>query len=476
MRLILLLLLSLLNPIISGYAQSNSFERFFNTGSLKTASYSIYAIDAKTGEKIAASEQKSLSTASVMKLFTTAVALDVLGPDYTFATSLFYCGNIDSKTETLTGNLVLNGGRDPAFYSSFFEDHYKDCFDSWCRQLKEKGIRNIKGQLRIDLFGRDRIFVPGGWAWDDVGNYYGTGVSDLTFGDNLYEIHFESSKYIPHIAPIRLIKPEMEDLSLENKVFTSAKSGDNTIVYGAPGSWHQSIEGTIPTNQTDFVVKAAMPDPPLIAGQLLIKKMGENGIRISGGVIKESLTDGPKLTLVGTQLSPPLKDLIVPLNKESLNLYAEHLLREIGHKLSGEPSLEKGLEAYRQFCIDKGIDGVGFFPEDGSGLSRSNAMTAQTLVETMKHVYDGPNREIFFNSLPVAGVDGTLKNSFKGTPLEKNVRAKTGSMSRVRSIAGTLKTKSGKNILFAILINNFDLKSQEVSKLLESILLSFYND
>jgi D-alanyl-D-alanine carboxypeptidase/D-alanyl-D-alanine-endopeptidase (penicillin-binding protein 4) len=224
------------------------------------------------------------------------------------------------------------------------------------------------------------------------------------------------------------------------------------------------------------VVKAAMPDPSIVAASAFLKKILETGIRISGGVAKILEDDGTQRTIVCSQLSPPLKDLIVPLNKESLNLYAEHLLLEIGRKSRGKATLENGIEAYIQFCKDNEINSKGFFPEDGSGLTRSNAMTAQTLVETLKKEYDGPFREIFFHSLPVAGVDGTLKNSVRGTPLEKNVRAKTGSMSRVRSLAGTLKTSKGNDILFAILINNFDLKSAEMSKLLESILMSLYNE
>jgi len=476
MRIFTLLLLSLFSPLLSGYAQNNSFERFFSTGSLKTASYSIFAIDAKTGEKIAASDQKSLSTASVMKLFTTSVALDILGPDYTFSTSLAYTGTLDSNTGILAGNLIIIGGGDPAFYSTWFKDHYKDCFDNWINQLKKSGIKTVDGRLLLDLSAMNEATIPGGWVWEDIGNYYGAGVSALTFGDNLYEIHFASPKAEGLPVTIHSGKPEIEGLILDNKVMSSARTGDHTIAYGAPGLLHQYIEGTIPVDQTDFVVRAAMPDPPAVAATALLRKMKENGIPVTGGVSKIFSDDGTKKTILCTQLSPPLKDLIVPLNKESLNLFAEHLLREVGRKRSGEASLEKGLEAYQKFCEDYGINIQGFFPEDGSGLTRSNAMTSQTLVETIKHVYDGPYREIFFNSLPVAGVDGTLKNSFKGTPLERNVRAKTGSMSRVRSIAGTMKTKSGKEILFAVMINNFDLKSSETSKLLESILLSFYND
>ncbi|MCK9638882.1 MAG: D-alanyl-D-alanine carboxypeptidase/D-alanyl-D-alanine-endopeptidase [Prolixibacteraceae bacterium] len=458
------------------FAQKNSVGHFFSSGNLSTASYSIYAIDARTGDLLFETDQKSLSSASAMKLFTTAVALEILGPDYTFSTSLYYSGNIDPQNGALTGNLILKGGGDPAFFSSFFEDHYKDCMSNWVAQLKKSGIRKIKGNILLDLSSLEHASVPGGWAWDDIGNYYGAGVSALTFKDNLYDIHFSSSKAVGVKTAIKSINPEIPGLILNNNVTSSAEAGDHTIVYGAPGSLHQSIEGTIPADQTDFVIKAAMPDPPQMAGQALLKKLKEEGIDLSGDVIKMPEGEKSAGTLVGTQLSPPLKEIIVPLNKESLNLYAEHLLCEIGRKYSGEPSRAKGLEAYHKFCLDKGIDSRGFFPADGSGLTRSNALTSKMLVETMKYIYDGPNRMIFLNSLPVAGVDGTLRNSFKGTPLEKNVIAKTGSMAHVRCIAGLMRSKSNKTILFAILINNFDLKSQETTKLLESILLNFYND
>jgi D-alanyl-D-alanine carboxypeptidase/D-alanyl-D-alanine-endopeptidase (penicillin-binding protein 4) len=476
MRYFSLFILAFGFGVLSGFTQNNTFDHFFNSANLKTASYSLFVIDAKTGEKICESPQKSLSTASVMKLFTSAVALEYLGPDYTFTTSLAYSGTIDKKTGTLNGNLILTGGKDPAFYSAFFEDHYRDCFENWIRELKKSGIKKINGKLLIDLSALDRTTVPGGWAWDDIGSYYGAGVSALTYRDNLYEIHFSSSRLVEKLATINSLYPEIPDLSLENQVYSSTKTGDHTIVYGAPGSYHQYIEGTIPVDQTDFVVRASMPNPPLFAGQTLSKKIKENGIIFSGEVSVLKANDNVRRTLLCTQLSPPLKDLIVPLNKESLNLYAEHLLREIGLVKMGEASISKGIAAFQQYCAEKNINSVGFFPVDGSGLTRSNAFTTQTLVETIKTVYDGPHRDIFFNALPIAGVDGTLKNSFKDTPLEKNVRAKTGSMSRVRNISGTMKTKSGRIILFAVILNNFDLPSAEASKLLESILLSFYDE
>lgn len=460
---------------LQGFAEDRSAERLFSTGKLKTVSYSFYAIDAETGKKIHSSVQKSLSTASVMKLFTTAVALDMLGPDFTFSTSLEYCGKIEPETGELLGNLVLKGGGDPAFYSAYFTDYYNNCFENWIREMKAAGIKKINGRLLLDLSAMDDTSVPGGWAWDDIGNYYGAGVSALSFKDNLYEIHFASPKAAGKGVSIVAKNPEITGLSLENRVISSARTGDHTIAFGAPGSFSQYIEGTIPAGHSDFVVKAAMPDPPAMAARAFLSSLREHGIEINGEteILKTGETD--RRVLLSKMVSPPLKELIVPLNKESLNLYAEHLLRETGRKYAGVPTIENGLNAYRQFCIDKSVSDLGFFPADGSGLSRSNALTTQTLVETMKYIYDGNLREPFFGSLPVAGIDGTLKNSFKGTPLESNVRAKTGSMERVRSLAGTMKTMEGKIILFAVILNNFDLTSEETAKLMETILLSFYN-
>jgi len=476
MKRYLLIILFCCHPFWMVWAQRVSAERFFSTERLKTASYSIYAIDAESGAKICETAQKSLSTASVMKLMTTAVALEYLGPDFTFSTSLYLTGSVDTSTGTLNGNLILKGGGDPAFCSSFFEDHYSGCFDHWISQLKKRGIKRINGNLILDLSALDANRVPGGWCWDDLGNYYGASPSALTYADNLYAIHFASPKSQGMKTTIKFIEPEIKELNLENMVLSSTRSGDHTIVYGAPGSPNQVIEGTIPTEQTDFVVKAAMPDPPMIAGTTFWKKLKEEGIGFTGTITSASAEWNQSGTLIAIQLSPPLKELIVPLNKESLNLYAEHLLLEIGRRSSGKPSVDKGIEAYQQFCKGYGFDTLGFFPVDGSGLTRSNAFSAKTLVETMKVMYDGRNRDFFFRALPIAGVDGTLRNSFKDTPLEKNLQAKTGSMARVRSIAGLMKTKSKRTILFAILINNFDLTTAETSKLLESIIMSFYND
>lgn len=476
MRLPVLSLLLCFSAFQSNFGQPASIERLFRTNKLSSASYCIYAMDARSGVPVYASEQKSLSTASVIKLFTTAVALDQLGANFTFSTSLWYTGKIDAEKRVLNGDLILRGGGDPAFYSSYFPEHYQNCFEDWILKIREKGIRQIKGNLLLDLSVMPEANLPDGWCWDDIGNYYGAGVSPLTFNDNSFEIHFSSAKVEGIAATIHSISPEISGWQPLNHVKSSLRSGDHTIVYAAPGSLTPRLEGTIPTNQADFVVKASLPDPAIAAGNALRKKITESGILMKGKVVKMNSTTNSSPIFLAEKLSPPLKDLIVPLNKESLNLFAEHLLCEIGRKHSGEPSLSKGIEAYLQFCKEKNIDDSGFFPNDGSGLSRSNALTAKTLTETLYRMAQSSDSSTFFASLPIAGVDGTLKNAFKGTPLEKNVVAKTGSMARVRSLSGKLTTRNHRTLLFTILINNFDLTSAEMARLLESILNLLYEE
>jgi D-alanyl-D-alanine carboxypeptidase/D-alanyl-D-alanine-endopeptidase (penicillin-binding protein 4) len=150
------------------------------------------------------------------------------------------------------------------------------------------------------------------------------------------------------------------------------------------------------------------------------------------------------------------------------------LLREIGRAKKQDPSLQPSLEALQEFWEGKKINLDGFYPADGSGLSRSNNLCPRTLVEILSYMYKSPAREFFFNSLPLAGVSGTLDHSFKKTPLENNLRAKTGSIKRVRSMAGILTNRKGNKIIFALIINNYEGKG--INQVFEDFLMDLYRN
>lgn len=463
-----LLLVLFLSVLFETYAQKE-LNTIFSNEHLRTASISWYALDAKTGEVIAETPQKSLAPASVMKIVTTAAALEILGPQFRFKTEVGYSGKIENESGVLTGDLVIKGGCDPSFYSKYFADYYKGTFEDWAEEIKNSGIKKIKGDLVIDVSVMKDSSIPGGWAWDDIANYYGAGVSALNYFDNLYEIHFSSPSGIGKSAKIVYTLPAIDGLALENKVVTSDSNFDLSCVYGAPHSFRQEISGTIPMNRSDFVVRAATPDPAVSVAAEFKKILSQKGILLQGVVRKTA--QNKQFTVLAEKLSPELKDLIVPLNQKSINLFAEQLLLEIGRAMKNDPSLQPSIDALYEFWKNK-VNCEGFFPTDGSGLSRSGSITTRTLAEIVAYMYKGQNSEVFFNSLPLAGVSGTLDNSFRRTPLENNLRAKTGSMKRVRSLAGIFTGKTGKKIAFALILNNFEGIS--TGPVMEDFLISLY--
>lgn len=456
---------------LSTFAQAPSALK---DSALANAGYSVYAIDATTGKVVFSTPQVSLVPASVMKIVTTAAALEVLGPDYRFHTLLGYSGAINPGTGLLEGNLILKGGCDPAFYSHYFEGHYKGTFETWAIALAKIGIKTIHGNLIVDVSRMEGQSIPGGWLWEDIGNYYGAGVSALTYSDNCYKILFSSATGSGQPVKITGTVPYIDSLDLINKVASSAVNQDQTIIYGAPGSFSHLVEGSIPKGRTGFVVKGAMPDPAKIAATELVKVLSDNKMSFVGKVLINKEIPVVGFTQVADKVSPPLSDLIVPLNTESINLFAEHLLREVGRLRKGSSSNDSSLLAVKGFWHEKKIFAKGFCPADGSGLSRSNAICPRTLAEIFRFMYLGPHSEAFFNSLPVAGKTGTLQFSFKGTNLENNLRAKTGSMSRERSLAGIFANKSGKKVIFAVIINNFEGNQSSAGKVIENLLDELY--
>lgn len=465
-----LLFIIFLGVLIQSYAQKE-LNTVLGDKLSPTASFSFYAIDANTGEVLAESPQKSLVPASVMKIVTSAAALEILGPQFRFRTLFGFTGKVGKETGVLNGDAVVKGGGDPAFYSRYFTDYYKGTFEEWADRMVSSGIKKINGDLIIDISYIGNSSIPGGWTWEDIGNYYGAGVSALNYFDNLYEIHFSSPQGVGKSTKVAYTFPSIEGLVLDNKVVTSEINLDLACVYGAPLSFRQEISGTIPMNRSDFVVKAATPDPAIVAAADFKKVLSRKGIILQGNIRK--VAQGKEFTVLAEKLSPELQGLIVPLNQKSVNLFAEQLLPEIGRAMKKDFSLQSSIDALSEFWKDK-VNCEGFFPSDGSGLARSNSISTRTLAEILAYMYKGPNSEVFFNSLPLAGVSGTLDNSFRRTPLENNLRAKTGSMKRVRSLAGIFTSKKGKKVAFALIVNNFE--GTRIGQELEDFLINLYEN
>jgi D-alanyl-D-alanine carboxypeptidase/D-alanyl-D-alanine-endopeptidase (penicillin-binding protein 4) len=470
MRIRTLILVTLISQAL--FSQQSAFETFLSDSSMRSGSVSFHLIDAGSGLTLYDHNSgKSLIPASVMKLVTTSAALELMGPDHTFTTAIGYNGILNSRTGVLKGNIIIKGGGDPALGSEAFISYYQNFEQDWVEQIKKAGIRKIKGKVVTDDSYFDYQPVPGKWLWEDTGNYYGAGAFGLSLYDNSYEIHFRtSSDGLTH--EITGIFPEECRTGITD-MLTVSGTEDHGYVYAAPYSTTGWMAGTIPSGENDFVLRASITDPPLLMAEIITNRLKASGIKISGNPSTERIDPGSTEDFVEIDelVSPPLKEIAEVLNHESVNLYAEHLVREMGKKFKSSGSADSGLAVIDEFLAAAGINSEGIFMEDGSGLSPLNSVSAEGLTGLL-HFMKTKSKysEVFFNFLPEAGREGTLKNYFRDPELENRLAAKSGSMTRVRAYAGYLKTVSGKELIFCIIVNNFTGPSRNIVTHIENIL------
>ena len=437
------------------------------------ASIGVYMQDAETGEVThSSSPGLSLAPASTQKLLTTAAALEILGPDYRFSTSLAYTGEIHN--DTLNGDLIILGGGDPALGSKYFKDHYfKHPFlTSWTDSLEQHHIRHIQGNILTDASVYEDQMIPDTWIWEDIGNYYGAGACGLSVYDNLYEIHLSSPSMAGQPTTIISTNPVIPNLEFDNQVLSSDKQQDLAYVFGSPLDSKRILRGTIPKGKSGFIVKASIPDPPYLLGWQLRKILEAGGITVTGEIKKRKKEQTEKpVSVIATTFSPPLIDIIRVTNHESVNLFAEHLLKQISYLNSGVGSTEEGTHLIIDFWKDRGIDTRGLFMCDGSGLSRFNAITPRQMVQVLDYMKNkSRNSNLFFSSLPSVP-NGTLYYFNPDNFPNNGLRAKSGSMTRVRCFAGLLKTTSGRELLFAVFINNFSCSQSKAIHAIENLLV-----
>lgn len=467
-----LIIQCLLVVTISSAQRRSDFEQELNywiqKPELEHSSIGICLQDAGTGKILAQTNpQLSLVPGSILKLVTTATALEMLGPNFRFETKLATNGEIVNGD--LLGDLMIVGGGDPALGSEYFEEYYLKYhfLDEWIDALKEKNIRSISGKILVDASIYESQTVPSTWIWEDLGNYYGAGVSGLSIYDNMYRIHLSSRPEAGMPTKIKKIDPEIPNIYFDNQVLSSNINRDRAFVFGSPNSNKRVTRGTIPKGKADFVIKASMPNPSKLIKSQLEKRLAKRGIKLNS---RKEIKQVEPYLICGTS-SPELIDIIRVTNYESVNLFAEHLLKHLSFKKSGIGSTKEGVGIVKRFWKSKGINTEGFFMEDGSGLSRFNAITAKQVVQILNYMKnESKNSDLFFGSIPKVP-NGTLyvfdpKNFPNGS-----LQAKSGSMTRVRCYAGLLKTTSNKDILFSVMLNNFSCSQSKAINLIEEFLL-----
>ncbi len=395
-----------------------------------TATVGLYVVDSRTGKVLL--EQgcnQSLVPASCMKVVTTGAALELLGPNMRFETRLVYDGAIEKGL--LKGNLCIVGGGDPTLGSERFGGSWQQQIASWCDAVEKAGIREIEGEVIGDDSRWERAMAPTGWGWEDIGNYYGAGASALSFHENSYSLFFRPAAEVGEMATVLRLEPTVPGLFLESEVGTGpVGSGDRACIYGSEYALLQRVRGTIPAGVSEFSIRGAIPDPASTAALLLKQALEARGIQ----VVHRSFSHQQNSTVLHTTYSPPLAKILYWTNRRSINLYAEHLLKRMGEQQLGEGSTRAGIEAVTQFWRSKGIDLTGFRMEDGSGLSRTNLISAKQLVAILCKMKESSHFPLFLETLP------EKKELF---------RLKPGGMKLVGGYAGY-----GGDLVFAVLVNN----------------------
>lgn len=424
--------------------------------------------------------QRSLPPASTMKLITTATAFAVLGEEYTYQTRLDYDGVL--RGDTLLGSLRLRGVGDPSLGSGRFPGFpdWKARLLSWVQAVQKAGIRVITGRVVADdgAFGENT--TPGGWPWDDLGNYYGAGATGLMVNENLYQLFFKPADSLYKPAPVLRTEPPVPYLTFDNRVKTDAPgTGDQVNIFAGPFDRRAYLEGYVPQGVREFSVKGSLPEPGYFAALSLQTELTNLGVSIAQEPV--SLTQlrreqadaqlPPATGELHRQASPPLRDLARACNFESINLYAEAFLKTVGVGMNYGTSTAQGINALKQVWRGKGVDLTGFRPLDGSGLSPQNGLTALNMAGILSAAAREAWFPAFYASIPVLGVSGTVKNVGRKTRAAGNVRAKSGSIGGVRCYAGYFTTKTGELMAFAFLMQNYDPDAGTVRLELEKLMV-----
>ncbi len=383
--------------------------------------------------------------ASNMKLLVSAAALDRLGPDFVYKTTVHSAGPA-SKRGVIEGDIVLVGGGDPVLET-------KD-LTAFAKQIRAKGIRKVRGDVVVD----DSMFDDGrlgwAWTWGDLPYYYSAEISALNLNRNVVGVRVYPGK-IAGASVVVALEPPTSHVEVESTATTGEADSKKTIwVDRRLGRNVIRVGGSVPLGTKVAGPEEAITvrEPALYAGHIFKDELSKQGIVILGRVRAGKLPAGAMLLCEHT--SPPLSRILALLNKPSDNLIAEVLLKTLGSVLKGKGTAEAGREVEKEFFEEIGLDLTGFNLADGSGLSRINYVTARNIADLLTHMSKHKHAQVYIDSLPVAGVDGTLRNRMKGTAAEKNVRAKTGYISRVSSLSGYVRTKSGEPIVFSILMNH----------------------
>jgi serine-type D-Ala-D-Ala carboxypeptidase/endopeptidase (penicillin-binding protein 4) len=452
---------------------------------MNKAEWGILIVDAMTGETLYEKNADSFFVpASNLKLFTTALALAKLGPDYRFRTTLETSGEI--KEGVLSGDLILVGRGDPNLSNRKFPYETKEEFEGppervlseLAEQLLGRGVKQISGSVIGDdsYFPRERY--PDGWEIDDMVWEYGAAISAIVLNDNTITLTVVPGTRAGEAVAtsVDLLTPEF---SIKNEVITiGAKEKGELRVTREPGSSTVVVGGTVAAGSASRKLTLAVEEPAEHAANTLARLLADRGVTIGGRVRALHEPDPAEVsrTVLAEHLSVRLGDSVKLVNKISQNLHTEVLLRTAARQDGRWATPEDLLKFPVPFYEKVGIASGDVIQTDGSGLSRHDMVTPRAVVTLLQYAQKQPWFNPYYLSLPVAGIDGTLTEQMKAAGITGKIHAKTGSVSHVRALSGYADTASGRRLIFSFLSNNNNASGQDIREAIDRLSLAMVEE
>ncbi|HEV2261694.1 MAG TPA: D-alanyl-D-alanine carboxypeptidase/D-alanyl-D-alanine-endopeptidase [Candidatus Rubrimentiphilum sp.] len=420
-------------------------EKLLTAPTLRGAQIGLIAIDTVRGATLfSENSDQEFMPASNFKLLVGSTALAILGTGFSYETTVGADGP-PQPDGTIAGNIYLYGGGDALLTA-------KD-LDAAATAVAAQHVTRITGAVVADDSHYDSQRLGYGWSWDDLPYYYAPVVSALELEDGVVHIYMSPGPAAGAPAQLR-IEPQSSAFTIDNRLVTGTK---DTSDIQRP--WDQPrtivIAGDYPLGAKESGdIHPAVPDPTSYAGDVFARALAAHGVSVTGGVTAGKMP--AQATVLFSHHSEALPQLLADFWYPSDNLMGELMLKELGYRLKGAPGTDNnGRLLEQQFLKSAGIDPATVAISDGSGLSQYDRITPRDLLQILQKDWNGPNRDIMLDALPVAGVRGTLRSSYKGTAAERKVFAKTGSISHVRTISGFVQTKTHGPVTFSFLINQW---------------------
>jgi D-alanyl-D-alanine carboxypeptidase/D-alanyl-D-alanine-endopeptidase (penicillin-binding protein 4) len=432
------------------------------------AHWGILIVDPGRAETLYAHNAgKLFMPASNMKILTSASALARFGPDYRYTTTFAARGRIAGGT--LAGDLVVTGRGDPSVSDHMLGDAMiplRAIADS----IVARGITHIAGRV---VAGGDAF--PGevlgyGWSYDDFEDSYSAPIDELLFNEGFSVLHVRAGAQrgdpvTVDVTPARTI-PRVQNVArtVDASSDTARRQARTLRARKDSATWDVVVEGDIPARDT-MSIEVTHHDPSGAYLAAVTEALRGKGVLIDAAPVDSVAA----VETLATLSSPPLSEILKALMKPSQNQIAEMLFRTLALDATGSGRADSASAVVQRQLAEWGVVPSEAVIRDGSGLSRYDYISPRTVVRILDAMRRSPHFRVYYDALPIAGVDGTIRNRMKGTPAEGNVHAKTGSVALSRSLSGYVTTANGRVLIFSFLSNNWTVPVRDVERVQDAI-------